>query len=153
TATPTTSFTPTRTPTFTPTATAPFTPTPTPFLLSTPTPTSSPTGNPCVVHAWPNPFPSDNGQNDPLNVSCVPDDGTVDFYTLSGELVRRVLPLSHIARWDGRNLRDVPCSSGIYSCVIVQNGHAVVAGKVMLLNGNYKPSITVQLLGPSVPSW
>lgn len=71
-----------------------------------------------------------------MKVSCVPDGGQVCFYTLSGETVRKVAPIGQLAHWDGRNLRNVPCSSGIYYYLVLDpGGKAVHAGKLLLLNG------------------
>jgi len=87
-----------------------------------------------VIHAWPNPFHVDKGLEDPLKVSCIPDGGEVDFYTLSGELVRKVAPIDQLVHWDGRNAQGAPCSSGIYYFVAQGQGKTLQLGKLLLLN-------------------
>jgi hypothetical protein len=77
----------------------------------------------------------DKGLEDPLKVSCVPDSGEVDFYTLSGETVRKVAPIGQLAHWDGRNAQGAACSSGIYFFVAQDQGKTLQVGKLLLLNG------------------
>jgi hypothetical protein len=69
-----------------------------------------------------------------LKISCLPDGTTVDFYTLSGERVRRVDSMAQWASWDGRNENGVPVSSGIYYYVVQQGKQVLQAGKLLVDN-------------------
>ncbi len=121
-------FTPTQTPTITPT----FTPTPTtswtPSQTTTQTPTVTPTFTPtCETHIWPDPYNSQYAVGQMLNISCLPSNATVYFYTLSGELVGQATEWQGLAQWNGKNQRGVPVSAGIYFYVI-KNGQQKVIG-------------------------
>jgi hypothetical protein len=134
--TPTLTTSPTPTSSATPTATP--TPTPTPSDAATLSPTNSPTGtlasSPCEIHVWPNPFNPAKAVDGVLKISCLPDEATVDFYSISGESVARVTAVTQPATWDGRNHNDVPVSSGIYYYVIHQGTQVLQVGKLLVIN-------------------
>jgi hypothetical protein len=145
--TPTFTITPTLTPTNTPTITATFTPTLT--NTSTPTPTVTPTITStftatqtftltpsftptCETHLWPNPYNPQYAFNNSLKISCLPTGSTVNFYTLSGELVNQANEAGGMAQWKGINTQGLPVSAGIYY-YIIQNGTNVLGrGKFLV---------------------
>ena len=67
-----------------------------------------------------------------LKVSCLPPGATVDFYTVSGELVRRITGNGGLALWDGHNRFGSPASGGIYFYVVLSDGNALQEGKILL---------------------
>jgi hypothetical protein len=114
---------PTNSPTGTPTVTATITPTFTPTFTYTPT---------CETHVWPNPFNPQYAFNNSLKISCLPTGSTVNFYTLSGELVNQANEVGGMAQWKGINTQGRPVSAGIYYYVI-QNGINVLGrGKFLI---------------------
>jgi hypothetical protein len=128
----TATFTPTFTATQTPTQTATFTststPTCTPTLTTTQTPTVTPTSTPtCETHLWPDPYNSKFAVGQMLNISCLPPNAIVYFYTVSGEFVVQVTESQGLAQWNGKNQQQVPASAGIYFYVI-KNGQQRVIG-------------------------
>jgi hypothetical protein len=102
-------------------------------------PTNTPTGtlaaSPCQIHVWPDPFNPARAVDGVLKISCLPDGTSVDFYTLSGERVKRVDSMEQWASWDGRNENGVLVSSGIYYYVIQQGKQVLQAGKLLVNNG------------------
>ncbi len=126
TATSTITQTPTNTPTLTPTSTSTTTPPPT--STWTPSPTATP-----GLYAWPNPFNPKFG-NGNFMVGFVQANTTVDFYTVSGELVRHLTAQSSgDIYWDGTNKVYMPVSTGIYIYIVKNDAGAVIlSGKVLL---------------------
>jgi hypothetical protein len=57
----------------------------------------------------------------------------VDFYTVSGEFVKRVAEANGMALWDGINRYGSPASSGIYFYVVLSNGNVLLEGKILLV--------------------
>ena len=124
--------TPTNTPTITPTATVTSTPTNTNTPVPTATWTPSPTATP-GLYAWPNPFNPKFG-NGNFMVGFVPPNTTVDFYTVSGELVQEFTSLSSgTIEWPGTNKFFIPVSTGIYIYIVKNNGQVLLSGKVFLV--------------------
>ncbi len=139
--TPTTPFlTPTYSPTETPTFTATPTPTDTPIAGPSGTPTFSPTAplsaSPCEIHVWPNPFNRSKAVDGVLKISCLPEGSHVCFYTLSGELTRRMDSTSSLTTWEGHNQNGVPVSPGIYYYVIQQENTVLQTGKLLVIDDN-----------------
>jgi hypothetical protein len=67
-----------------------------------------------------------------LKVSCLPSGATVDFYTVSGEFVKRVNEHNGLALWDGLNRFGSPASSGIYFYVVLSGSKTLLEGKTLL---------------------
>jgi hypothetical protein len=95
------------------------------------TPTSN--WNTCPIEVWPDPFNPAQAINGVLKVSCLPPGATVDFYTVSGESVKRVAEANGMALWDGMNRYGSPASSGIYFYVVLSNGNVLLEGKILLV--------------------
>ena len=125
------SLTPTPTPAFTMAATPSPSTTLTPMDTLTPTSTSTPI---CEPHVWPDPFSPAAATGGVLKVSCVPLGGTVSFFTLSGELVRRIQEVGQMALWDGQNRNGILVSTGVYFYVIQQGAKVIQTGKLIVKN-------------------
>jgi len=67
-----------------------------------------------------------------LKISCLPPGSNVDFYTVSGEFVRRITENGGLALWDGLNRFGSPAASGIYYFVVLSSGNALKEGKLLL---------------------
>jgi len=129
--------TPTSTPTVTSTPTIAFTKTITalPTITYTPLSTYTPTATftpICETHVWPDPFNPTNAVGGVLKVSCVLSGGTVTFFTLSGEVVRKIQEVNGMVLWDGRNEYGVLVSTGIYFYVIQQGEKVIQSGKLVV---------------------
>lgn len=144
-ASPTSTLTPTLTTTATPspsftstlpsstTSTPTWTPTSTPnSSLLTPTFSSTPNWNICPIEVWPDPFNPSTAVGRVLKISCLPPGSNVDFYTVSGEFVRRITENGGLALWDGLNRFGSPAASGIYYFVVLSSGNALKEGKLLL---------------------
>ena len=134
TGTATPSFTSSKTPTPSPsfTVTPPFTFTFTPSSTDTPSWTPTPNWNTCPIEVWPDPFNPALAVGGVLKVSCLPPGATVDFYTVSGEMVRHIQESLGLALWNGQNRFGSPASSGIYFYVVLSNGYVLLEGKILL---------------------
>lgn len=152
TATPTPTYTPTVTPTptwpttesltmtFTPTVspTGTFTPTSIPTLTSTSTvtPTVTPTFTPTPlvgIHIWPIPFNPDTAFGGVLKIEIIPDDSTFSIFTVSGELVKEIIPIGGRAEWDGRNRNGRTVSAGSYYYLVRVGKETLKAGKIVVV--------------------
>lgn len=133
----TSTYTVTNTPTFSPTITPTLTPTFTTTPVITPTFTATPPG----LHVWPNPFnpkyaipvQGSNGIG-VFKAYQVPSGGSMNIYTLSGELVAGPLTpdSTGLIWWNGTNKRGVNVADGIYYYVIKNGGKVLLAGKILL---------------------
>ncbi len=135
--TPTLTYTSTSTPTSTFTSTITNTPTLTPTYTPTFTPTTTFSFTPtCVPHVWPDPYNPKFAVSGFLNLSCLPLDSTVSFYTLSGELVQSLPETGGMVQWNGRNRNGALVSSGIYYYVIQLGQQVIQHGKILVTNGS-----------------
>lgn len=127
--------TPLPTPTVSPTPVFTMEPTPsstmthTPMATYTPTATSTPIGE---IHVWPDPFNPAYAAGGFLKINGLPIGGTVSFFTLSGEKVRKIQEINGMALWDGRNLSGIMVSGGIYFYVIQQGNSVILSGKLIV---------------------
>jgi hypothetical protein len=144
--TPTVTLTPTATLTPTWTLTETLTPTPTPTdtpcgypgLTCTPTqtPTVTPTFTPtCPIHLWPNPYNIQFAYNHTLKFDCVPAGSTLEFFTVSGELVYQEAASGYVT-WDGHNQAGQKVSNGIYFYVVRQGNQVASRGKLLIISGH-----------------
>ncbi len=69
-----------------------------------------------------------------MKISCLPNGATVDFYSVSGESVARVIAITQLTTWDGRNHNGAFVSSGIYYYVIQQGNQVLQEGKLLVVN-------------------
>ena len=144
--TPPFTYTPTATPTVTPTetpcgypgntCTPTFTPTFTPSF--TPTPTATPTP-PILI--WPNPFNPlyavyIGGHGRVLQVSGLPPNAKIYFYTVAGELVNYFTESGGWAYWDGTNQQGRMVSNGIYFYVVESQNKVLMRGKLLIASGS-----------------
>ncbi len=119
--------------THTPTPLSTITSTPTksvtPMATATPTTTLTPV---CESHVWPDPFNPAYASGGVLKVSCVPSGGTVSFFTLSGELVKKIQEVDGMAFWNGQNQNGALVSTGVYFYVIQQGEKLTRSGKLIV---------------------
>ncbi len=127
TATNTSTVTTTSTITDTPTITN--TPTNSPTATSTPTPT-------CQIFVWPDPYNPAHAVRGTLKFDCLPPNGTITIYTLTGEKVIAI-PVTDVQyEWNGRNTNHAPVSTGIYIYVIEGDGKVKKRDKFLIVNGS-----------------
>ena len=88
------------------------------------------------MHVWPNPFSPKLAYNGLLNFSCLPDNATVNIYTLSGELCQQVSEIRGMAYWNGTNKKGMPVATGIYFYVVLSGDQVLARGKILVTNSS-----------------
>ncbi len=104
-------------------------------MTNTPTPTFTPTWTftpTCVTHVWPDPFNPIYAFDQALKVDCLPDNSTVSFYTVSGELVASVGEVGGRVEWKGKNQTGAWVSPGVYYYMIQLGSQVLGKGKFLV---------------------
>ncbi len=101
--------------TITPSLTQTSSPTITMTITITSTPYPYPEGTPFV---YPNPFNPITAINGQIKFENIISESIVEIYTLSSEIVTYFIIKGNTVYWDGKNIRNLQGSSGIYYYLI-----------------------------------
>jgi hypothetical protein len=104
----------------------------TPTITNTLTPTATFTPT-CPILLWPDPYSVQYAHDHALKISCLPPNGSVAIYDLSGELVNVIHPSGDPTEWLwAKNRNGIPVSPGIYFYVIKDGQTVLQRGKFLI---------------------
>jgi len=107
------------------------TPTPTPAATVTPTFTPTPEES---LRVWPIPFNPSTAFGGVLKAETMPEGSSLRIFTVSGELVADIQPVSGRAEWDGKNKTGRMVSPGTYYYRIQMGKKSMKSGTVVVVD-------------------
>ena len=68
-----------------------------------------------------------------MKAEMIQEGGILKIFTISGDLVREIIPKNGRAEWDGRNQRDRMVASGTYYYLIQRGKEVLKTGKLVVI--------------------
>jgi len=101
--------------------------------VPTPTPTKTIelySGDDIII--YPNPFSIERASNNVLKIINAPLNSVITIYTVSAEMVVSIGIKSNMTIWNGKNIKNIKVSPGIYYYIITKDKKVLKKGKLYI---------------------